>query len=319
VEGFDVGEWGLNLDVADAVEELNVEEDDFGEGEGVQPVCQRGDVWQLGNHRLMCGDSTSAEDVDKLMNGETADMWLTDPPYNVNLSDKVEAMNEYMKNIGEYKLGGIETANLCEVYYKVKTLRLAGKSNRQFNKLKPAVCLAVVGQSLQFSLCHIKDIELEMFVELLSLTLPVAMFVLLIATQHTAQFLIAYIPMKDASTIAVKTACRCNEHVYAGSVFAFGFGSHGEHITTILSEIKGYLGLFLGKNETHLVSLTTTLRINNLVNKVRQSDFTFLLVLVTENHLLELLGQHLHVTVCVLAHGNIAELELNRNGVGVFL
>jgi DNA modification methylase len=110
VEGFDVGEWGLNLDVADAVEELNVEEDDFGEGEGVQPVCQRGDVWQLGNHRLMCGDSTSAEDVDKLMNGETADMWLTDPPYNVNLSDKVEAMNEYMKNIGEYKLGGIETA-----------------------------------------------------------------------------------------------------------------------------------------------------------------------------------------------------------------
>jgi DNA modification methylase len=110
VEGFDPGEWGLDLDVADAVEELNVEEDDFGEGEGVQPVCQRGDVWQLGNHRLMCGDSTSAEDVDKLMNGETADMWLTDPPYNVNLSDKVEAMNEYMKNIGEYKLGGIETA-----------------------------------------------------------------------------------------------------------------------------------------------------------------------------------------------------------------
>ena len=109
VEGFDPASWGLNLEVEEE-KELNVEEDDFGEGEKVEPIVQRGEIWQLGDHRLMCGDSTSAADVAMLMNGERADMWLTDPPYNVDYSAKVEHMNEYMKKIGEYKLGGIETA-----------------------------------------------------------------------------------------------------------------------------------------------------------------------------------------------------------------
>ena len=44
----------------------------------------RGQIWQLGNHRLMCGDSTSKEDVDKLMGGEKADMVFTDPPYGID-------------------------------------------------------------------------------------------------------------------------------------------------------------------------------------------------------------------------------------------
>jgi hypothetical protein len=45
---------------------------------------KRGDVWQIGEHRLMCGDSTSAEDVGELMDGEKAEMMFTDPPYGVN-------------------------------------------------------------------------------------------------------------------------------------------------------------------------------------------------------------------------------------------
>ena len=44
---------------------------------------KRGDIWQLGEHRIMCGDSTSSDDVAKLMNGDKADMVFTDPPYNV--------------------------------------------------------------------------------------------------------------------------------------------------------------------------------------------------------------------------------------------
>lgn len=44
----------------------------------------RGDIWQLGEHRLLCGDSTSKDDVEKLMNGEKADMVFTDPPYGIN-------------------------------------------------------------------------------------------------------------------------------------------------------------------------------------------------------------------------------------------
>jgi len=49
-----------------------------------EPVSKEGDVWILGNHRLMCGDSTSIDAVEKLMDGNKADMVFTDPPYNVN-------------------------------------------------------------------------------------------------------------------------------------------------------------------------------------------------------------------------------------------
>ena len=109
VDGFDIADFGVDLfDSQTGDEEPLPEDDDFGEGEKTEAVCQRGDIWELGEHRLMCGDSTEAADVERLMNGETADLWLTDPPYNVDLSDKVEHLNEYMKEIGEYKLGGID-------------------------------------------------------------------------------------------------------------------------------------------------------------------------------------------------------------------
>lgn len=55
-----------------------------------------GDVWTLGNHRLMCGDSTCPESVAKLMNGEKADMVFTDPPYGVSYTDK----NEWLNGLG---------------------------------------------------------------------------------------------------------------------------------------------------------------------------------------------------------------------------
>lgn len=52
-----------------------------------EPVTQRGDIWILGDHRLMCGDSTDLGDVNTLMGGEEADLVITDPPYNVNYKD----------------------------------------------------------------------------------------------------------------------------------------------------------------------------------------------------------------------------------------
>lgn len=51
-----------------------------------KPVTQRGDIWLLGDHRLVCGDSTNADDVAILMMGKRADMVFTDPPYNVKIS-----------------------------------------------------------------------------------------------------------------------------------------------------------------------------------------------------------------------------------------
>ena len=53
--------------------------------EKVETICKTGDLWQLGNHRLLCGDATKREDVERLMGGEKADMVFTDPPYGINL------------------------------------------------------------------------------------------------------------------------------------------------------------------------------------------------------------------------------------------
>lgn len=55
-----------------------------------EPETKPGDVWVLGRHRLMCGDSTSIDAVERLMDGRKADMWLTDPPYNVAYEGKTK-------------------------------------------------------------------------------------------------------------------------------------------------------------------------------------------------------------------------------------
>ncbi len=62
----------------------DVEEDDFEVVLPDEPKSKKGDIYILGNHRLMCGDSTNKDDVRKLMNGNQCDMIFTDPPYNVN-------------------------------------------------------------------------------------------------------------------------------------------------------------------------------------------------------------------------------------------
>ena len=70
------------------------------------PVSKRGEVYQCGEHRLMCGDSTSAADVTRLMGGGKADMVFTDPPYNVAIGDRNKAINEEGKKRGQKNLGG---------------------------------------------------------------------------------------------------------------------------------------------------------------------------------------------------------------------
>lgn len=91
---FDL-DWNVDLDIDDIGKEP--EEDDFDVDENIpeQPKSKLGDIYQLGNHRIMCGDSTKKEDVELLMNGEKADMVFTDPPYNVDYGSKNEFLNEY--------------------------------------------------------------------------------------------------------------------------------------------------------------------------------------------------------------------------------
>ena len=99
VEGFDIADFGIDLGfpTGDPDEADKVTEDDFDPDEHYEPKTKTGDVFQLGDHRLMCGDSTKAEDVAKLMNGEQADLWLTDPPYNVDYSSKNDYLNKVDK------------------------------------------------------------------------------------------------------------------------------------------------------------------------------------------------------------------------------
>lgn len=78
-------DWGVELPEAADGNGGGASEDEFDESEVTEAVCKRGEVWKLGEHRLMCGDSTSEEDFAKLMGEERADMVFTDPPYNVEI------------------------------------------------------------------------------------------------------------------------------------------------------------------------------------------------------------------------------------------
>lgn len=92
--GFDLELTGFSLD---EIEALNPEEFTEGltdEDEAPplppEPKTKLGDIYQLGKHRLMCGDSCSTTDMEKLCDGQLVDMWLTDPPYNVAYEGKTK-------------------------------------------------------------------------------------------------------------------------------------------------------------------------------------------------------------------------------------
>ena len=95
---YDMSKYGRAEQMAEIEkiieENKEVEEDDFDCTPPEEPKAKLGDIYQLGNHRLMCGDSTKEEDVEKLMGGELADMVFTDPPYNVDYSSKNAFLNE---------------------------------------------------------------------------------------------------------------------------------------------------------------------------------------------------------------------------------
>ena len=96
ISDIDMGDFGFDLSEFDNIglngEETEVVEDEV--PEEVEPVCKKGEIWQLGEHRLMCGDSTSADDVAKLMEGEKADILFTDPPYGYEYQSNMRKKSE---------------------------------------------------------------------------------------------------------------------------------------------------------------------------------------------------------------------------------
>ena len=96
-EGFNIELTGFSID------DIIIEEIDFTEVDDAweeaaadaetEPKAKPGDIYQLGRHRLMCGDATSAEDVKKLLDGAAVQLVITDPPYNVDYAGKNKLLN----------------------------------------------------------------------------------------------------------------------------------------------------------------------------------------------------------------------------------
>lgn len=101
-------------EIADLLNDLehdgSTEEDDI-PGPPEQAITKRGDLWLLGKHRLLCGDSTSSDDVDRLMDGKLVDLVFTSPPYNV---DKKYNSHDDAMGVDEYRRFMADVLNNCK-------------------------------------------------------------------------------------------------------------------------------------------------------------------------------------------------------------
>ena len=98
ITAFDMEDFGFDMSAL-GEEEKNPEDvkEDEPPEPPAKPKSKLGEIYKLGEHRLMCGDSTKAEDVEKLMDGAKADLVVTDPPYGVSYNDKNEFLNKIDK------------------------------------------------------------------------------------------------------------------------------------------------------------------------------------------------------------------------------
>lgn len=118
--GFDAAEIE---EIFSKVHDKEVKDDDFDADKALEdikePISKYGDVWLLGKHRLMCGDSTLLHDVLTLFDGKKANICVTDPPYNVNYEggteDKLKIMNDKMDNNKFYEFLLSAFKNIYEV------------------------------------------------------------------------------------------------------------------------------------------------------------------------------------------------------------
>lgn len=124
----DINEWGLEVpDMNITTEELEAKEDDFDGEPPAEPITVLGDLYEIGEHRLLCGDSTCSDTVAKLMDGKKADMVFTDPPYGIDCSGKgIKGMateNNFGKILNDKDVSiAIDNFNLISNLYPDATL-----------------------------------------------------------------------------------------------------------------------------------------------------------------------------------------------------
>lgn len=119
----DLRDWGLDLPVFESINELEAEEDDFEEPESIiETDIVLGDLFEIGEHRLLCGDSTDINIVERLMDNTIPDFIHTDPPYGISHSGKgingSTSGNDFGEILGDNDIDvAIDSFNLCKSLY----------------------------------------------------------------------------------------------------------------------------------------------------------------------------------------------------------
>jgi DNA modification methylase len=134
IAGFTTEELDALLNVVEGTDGLT-DEDDVPEAPE-EPTTRLGDVWILGKHRLMCGDSTSIDAVEKLMDGQKADMVFTDPPYGVDYkginNDNRDGLEELLRgSFGNY-FSTSKSGASCYVFHSDKCADIFHQVFREF-------------------------------------------------------------------------------------------------------------------------------------------------------------------------------------------
>lgn len=100
LDGLDLDGFDIDWELPQILDATEVVEDDFEEELPKEPKAKRGDIYQVGRHRLMCGDSTDENDIRKLMANNKADMVLSDPPYGMFLDTDFSTIKGSMNALG---------------------------------------------------------------------------------------------------------------------------------------------------------------------------------------------------------------------------
>ena len=130
---IDMEDFGFDLSAFE--EEPEVTEDDFDDTLPEEPVAKRGDIYQLGRHRLMCGDSTALADVERLLDGAEVDLVVTDPPYNMAYEGAGNTRDRASKRIMNDKMSPDDFREfLTDVYTNYFTVMKDGASIYVFYK-----------------------------------------------------------------------------------------------------------------------------------------------------------------------------------------
>jgi len=95
-------EWGLDIPEFSIKEELEAEEDDYEMPDEVQTDIVLGDLFEIGEHRLLCGDSTDSNSLDKLLQGKTPELLLTDPPYGIDYGNQLIKGKEFAEKTNKH-------------------------------------------------------------------------------------------------------------------------------------------------------------------------------------------------------------------------